>query len=193
MGDDISKDDGLKAGGVLFAIGGIVYKITEPYIRDFINAIVKSMTKQIQKSKDGTITIPNLYQPDFPLDVDIVVSLLEEQNFKVATSKLQMKDANAKYKDCINNQVVGTNPRHGKKVEVGSIITVRYISQDVIDASQKMFNDKEKNKSEKKEIKNIQKQEHKEQRKEKFSYIVNKTKTMANGILKKERNKDEQK
>ena len=161
-----------KSGGVLIAIGGIMYKIIEPHIQEFIENIVDIIAEQIHDSKDGMISIPKLYQPGFPLDVDMVVSLLEQQGFKTATSQLQMKDANAKYKDCIDNQVVGTNPRQGKKVKIGSIICVRYITKEVIEESKKIFCDAEQAKTELKESKAAEKQKRREHTKEKMTDAI---------------------
>ena len=144
----------IEAGGAIGAVGGIIFSnLIQPYIKEFVNAIVNKLDYQIKNSKDGKITIPDMCQPDFPLDVETVVSLLEDKKFITATVPLQLKDANSKYKDCINNQVVGTSPKQGKRVELESIIKVRYITQEVIDASIKIFEDEEKAKAEKKQEK----------------------------------------
>lgn len=179
-----------KSGGVLIALGGIMYKIIEPHIQEFIENIVNIIAQQIHDSKDGMINIPKLYQPGFPLDVDMVVSLLEQQGFKTATSELQMKDANSKYKDCIDNQVVGTNPRQGKKVKIGSIICVRYITKEVIEESKKIFYDTQQAKAELKESKAVEKQERKEQTKEKMTNVIDTVNCKVKKIFKRNNKQD---
>ena len=161
----------IEAGGAIGAVGGIIFSnLIQPYIKEFVNAIVNKLDYQIKNSKDGKITIPDMCQPDFPLDV---------------TVPLQLKDANSKYKDCINNQVVGTSPKQGKRVELESIIKVRYITQEVIDASIKIFEDEEKAKAELKEHKAIEKQERKDHRKEKVSEVTDKARNTISHIFKK--------
>lgn len=191
--EQIGEKKKIEAKGAICAIGGIIFSnLIQPYIKDFVNAIVNKLDYQIKNSKDGKITIPDMCQPDFPLDVETVVSLLEDKKFITATVPLRLKDASSKYKDCINNQVVGTSPKQGKRVELESIIKVRYITQDVIDASIKIFEDEEKAKSEHKEKKEIEKQEHKDRRKEKVSEIVDKTKITINHVFKKGDSDNEQ-
>lgn len=191
--EQIGEKKKIEAKGAICAIGGIIFSnMIQPYIKDFVNAIVNKLDYQIKNSKDGKITIPDMCQPDFPLDVETVVSLLEDKKFITATVPLRLKDASSKYKDCINNQVVETSPKQGKRVELESIIKVRYITQDVIDASIKIFEDEEKAKSEHKEKKEIEKQEHKDRRKEKVSEIVDKTKITINHVFKKGDSDNEQ-
>lgn len=191
--EQIGEKKKIEAKGAICAIGGIIFSnLIQPYIKDFVNAIINKLDYQIKNSKDGKITIPDMCQPDFPLDVETVVSLLEDKKFITATVPLRLKDASSKYKDCINNQVVGTSPKQGKRVELESIIKVRYITQDVIDASIKIFEDEEKAKSEHKEKKEIEKQEYKDRRKEKVSEIVDKTKITINHVFKKGDSDNEQ-
>ena len=184
----------IEAGGAIgAAVGGIIFSnLIQPYIKEFVNAIVNKLDYQIKNSKDGKITIPDMCQPDFPLDVETVVSLLEDKKFITATVPLQLKDANSKYKDCINNQVVGTSPKQGKRVELESIIKVRYITQEVIDASIKIFEDEEKAKAELKEQKAIEKQERRDHRKEKVSEVTDKARNTIGHIFKKGDFNDEQ-
>ncbi len=192
-----NKQDGgkkkIEVGGAIGAVGGIIFSnLIQPYIKDFVNAIVNKLDYQIKNSKDGKITIPDMCQPDFPLDVETVVSLLEEKKFITAIVPLQLKDANSKYKDCINNQVVGTSPKQGKRVELESIIKVRYITQDVIDASIKIFENEEKIKAELKKKKAIEKQERRDHRREKVSEATDKARSTIGHVFKKGDFKDEQ-
>lgn len=182
----------LEVGVVLCAVGKVVYdNLIQPQLEKIINEIAAKLDKEIKNSKDGKVTIPDLCQPDFPLDVNTVVALLEEKKFKTVTAPLQVKDAKSKYKDCIDNQVVEI-PKQGKRVEIGSILKIKYITQDVIDASIAIFEDEEKVKIELKEQKAIARQERIEKRNEKIADIQDKAKETMKHIFKKGEPKDEQ-
>ena len=103
-----------------------------------------------------------------------------------------IKDANKKYKDCFDFQVITSSPKQGVSVNTGTTVYLKYITQEVIDASIKIFEDEENAKAERKEKKAIEKQERKDQRKEKVSEIVDKTKTTISHVFKKGDSNDEQ-
>ena len=109
---------------------------------------------------------------DFPIDIDTVVSLLRQQGFNTATAELQLKDSDKKYKDCIDNQAVEIIPRQGKKVKIGDLIRVRYITAEVINKSQKMFDDAEQELAKLKEEKMAKKLRRKERIKENVSEVI---------------------
>lgn len=185
-----NKGNNVGALGAVGAIGYVVFEAVKPYIKNFIDLIFTQLKKQINESKDGFITMPKLYKTNFPLDVDYVALKMKEHGFQVLTSKCIHPDI--KFRNYINNQIIETDPKGGKKVQVGQYITLYYITQEVIDASQKIFEEKEKVKAELKEQKALMKQEHKEQRKEQISIIVDKAKDTVNNVVKKGKHKDEQ-
>ncbi len=185
-----NKGNNVGALGAVGAIGYVVFEAVKPYIKNFIDLIFTQLKKQINESKDGFITMPKLYKTNFPLDVDYVALKMKEHGFQVLTSKCMHPDI--KFRNYINNQIIETDPKGGKKVQVGQYITLYYITQEVIDASQKIFEEKEKVKAELKEQKALMKQEHKEQRKEQISIIVDKAKDTINNVVKKGKHKDEQ-
>lgn len=184
-----NKGNNVGALGAVGAIGYVVFEAVKPYIKNFIDLIFTQLKKQINESKDGFITMPKLYKTNFPLDVDYVALKMKEHGFQVLTSKCMHPDI--KFRNYINNQIIETDPKGGKKVQVGQYITLYYITQEVIDASQKIFEEKEKVKAELKEQKALMKQEHKEHRKEQISIIVDKAKDTVNNVVKKGKHKDE--
>lgn len=172
------------AVGVIGAVAGLVQAVSP--------MVVKVMDKPKEHSlDDDKVVIPDLYRKDFPIELEQAKILLSDSGLKYSESKMTIKDADKKYKDCFNNQVIISSPKQGVAVNKGTTIYLKYITQDVIDASQKIFEDEEKLKIEIKEKKAILKQEHKEQRKEKVSDIANKAKEKVNHIFKKGDNKDE--
>lgn len=172
MSESRNNKGDFKLGGALVVIGGFVYKVISPYVGEFVKTIAYKIADEIHNSKDGTITVPDLCRLDFPIDIDTVVSLLRQQGFKTATAELQLKDADKKYKDCIDNQAVEIIPRQGKKVKIGDLIRVRYITAEVINKSQKMFDDAEQELAKLKEEKMAKKLRRKERIKENVSEVI---------------------
>lgn len=72
--------------------------------------------------------------------------MLEDCGLKSSTSKLTIKEANPRYKDCFDSQVIGSNPKQGTVVKIGSTVCLRYIPDEVIIESQKIFDELQRNK-----------------------------------------------
>lgn len=137
-------------------------------------------------SNDDRVIIPELYRKGFPLDLDQAVKLLEGCGLKTATCKMEMKDANIKYKDCFDFQVLTSNPKQGISVKSGSIVYLKYITADVISESQRLFVEGERVKAEIKEKKATERLERKARAKENIVSAVN----MAKHEVKKVFNHD---
>lgn len=63
--------------------------------------------------------------------------LLTERGLKVSKSKLRMKEADPKYRDYEDTQVIDSNPKQGVKVKIGTTVCLRYITAEVIEESQR--------------------------------------------------------
>ena len=88
--------------------------------------------------------------------------MLTERGLKVSKSKLRMKEADPKYRDYEDTQVIDSNPKQGAKVKIGTTVCLRYITAEVIEESQKkIFDDGVRIKQEAKEQKAAEKQERK--------------------------------
>lgn len=167
--------------GAIGAVAGLV-QAASPMVE---KAIDKS--KDISEKNDNKVVIPDLYRKDFPIDLEQAKTLLLDRGLKYSESKMITKDANKKYKDCFDLQVITSSPKQGSSVNKGTTVYLKYITQDVIDASIKIFENEEKTKAEIREKKTIEKQERKDQRKEKVSEIVGKTKNTIGNILIREK------
>ena len=134
--------------GVLGAIGAVA---------GLVQAASPMVEKAMDKSKDKSdktdikVIIPDLYRKDFPIDLDQAKILLSDSGLKYSESKMVVKDADKKYKDCFNFQVIASSPKQGTSVNQGTTVYLKYITQEVIDASIKIFKDEEKAKAELKE------------------------------------------
>ena len=52
-----------------------------------------------------------------------------------------MSEADPKYRHCEDTQVIDSNPKKGVRVKVGTTVCLRYITAEVIEESQKIFDD----------------------------------------------------
>lgn len=160
-------------------------------VAGLVQAASPMVEKAMDKSKDATdktdtkIVIPDLYRKDFPIDLEQAKILLSDSGLKYSESKMVIKDANKKYKDCFDFQVITSSPKQGTSVNQGTTVYLKYITQEVIDASIKIFEDEEKAKAELKEHKAIEKQERKDHRKEKVSEVTDKARNTISHIFKK--------
>ena len=103
--------------GVISALAGLATAAT-PLVA---NAINNAKNKSSEKTEEK-IKIPELYHKGFPIDLEQAVRMLEDCGLKSSTSKLTIKEANPRYKDCFDSQVIGSNPKQGTVVKIGSTV-----------------------------------------------------------------------
>ena len=99
---------------------------------DLINLGAKLGTDYIEKQQ-SLIKIPDL--KDVPIDEALRV-LKDELNLCPTAA---IANPNAAYADESENDVMYSEPRFGSKVNLGTTIKVYYLTQDVIDKSQKLL------------------------------------------------------
>lgn len=148
-------------------------------------AIITAVEELIDKLPDipSKVGVPQLYDPDFKVERDDAVTALTGAGLSVVSSKLDLKEANPKYRDYFDFQVVGPILKRGQKVQAGSIVFIKYITQEVIDESQRLFEELEKQEAEKKRIKNEKRDQQKEQRQRAVADATDKVKRLPGKIL----------
>ena len=149
-----------------------------------VGGLITAITPLVEKAIDNA---QNNYRKGFPIDLEQAEELLTERGLKVSKSKIRMSEADPKYRHCEDTQVIDSNPKQGVRVKVGTTVCLRYITAEVIEESQKIFDDSIRIKQEAKEQKAIEKQEKKERLKEGVSETVNSAKSEIGKIFKKER------
>lgn len=161
-------------GGAAAAVG--VVALVEP--------AVPFLIEQIEKF---TI-IPPLYGKDLHIPVEQAEERLKQNGFVCNPSKLCLSDADPKYKDCIDRQIVKTIPRkHAVIPKTNKIITLIYITQEVIDESKRLFEEEQARKAAEEERKK-NRLERKEKKQERRNSKESKLKT----IFGKKENDNEQ-
>jgi hypothetical protein len=179
-GDYMGTKSNKNISGVIGAIGAVGGLIT---------AVTPLVEKAIDNAQniDTKVIIPELYRKGFPIDLEQAEELLTERGLKVSKSKLRMKEADPKYRDYEDTQVIDSNPKQGVKVKIGTTVCLRYITAEVIEESQKIFDDSVRIKQEAKEQKAAEKQEKKERLKESVSETMDSAKSGLEKIFKKDR------
>lgn len=126
------------------------------------------------KLSEPLVIVPDLYAKGFPLTLEQASEKLTSEGFKVISSKMALSDAKPKYRECLDTQVVDSRPKSGTKVKPGTTVIVRYITQEVVDESRRMFDDAEAHKAELRAQKTITRQKQVEQTKEVALGVVTK-------------------
>lgn len=124
-------------------------------------AIITAIEKLIDKLPDipSKVVVPQLYDLGFPLRLDQAVTMLTNAGLTAMPSELDIKEADPQYRNCVNSEVVGSNMRPKQKVNVGSTVIVRYVTQEVINESKRLFEESEKQKAETNRIKNEEREQ----------------------------------
>lgn len=151
-----------------------------PLIKPAIDAVRDYTDKTIEERKK-LVTVPELYSKEYPLSVDQAVEILESCGLKATLVKSSLIDADARYKDCFDTQVIKSQPKAKQKVERGASILVKYITQEVINKSIELNATAEKRKAEISYEKSIKQAERKEKTKRVVSNVLN---TARQGVSK---------
>lgn len=141
------KSSGRNAVGLAAAVVTVV-----PVVAPLVEKVVDGLTVRLLP-KSELVMIPPLYDKGFPIKLEEAVESLNVAGLKPIPSELTIKEANAKYKDCFALQVVGSNPGHKQKTPAGTGVIVKYITQEIIDESQRIFDEAERQRLEMKRVK----------------------------------------
>lgn len=160
-----SKGTGNVAAGVA-VIASLV-----PLVKPAIETVREYTDKAIEERKK-LVAVPELYSKEYPLSVEQAVELLESCGLKATLVKMSVTDADARYRQCFDSQVVKSHPKAKQKVERGTGVLLKYITQEVINESQRMFELAEKRKEELFLAKSIKQAERKDKTKRVVSNVV---------------------
>ena len=158
-----------------------------------INAATPLVEKAIDNAQnkpekiDTKVVIPELYRKGFPINLEQAEELLTECELKVSKSKLRLKEADSKYRNWEDTQIIDASPKQGTKVKIGTTVCLRYITAEVIEESQRIFDNDIRIKREVKEKKTAERKEQKERLKESVSETMDSAKSSLGKIFKKDR------
>lgn len=165
--------------------GGIAAGITMaasilPLVKPAIEAARDYVDKTIEERKK-LIVVPKLYSSEYRTTSEQAVEILNSLGLKVVLSPTLVADADVMYRNYIDHQVIKSEPKAKQKVEPGTTVRVLYITQEVIDESQRLFTESEKQKAELLYKKSIKRSERKEKTKQVVSDVAD---TVKRGIEK---------
>lgn len=129
------------------AAGITVVASVLPLVKPAIDTVREYTDKAIEERKQ-LVSVPELYSSEYPLTVEQAVVLLESCGLKATLVKTSLADASIQYRQCFDSQVIKSKPKSKQKVERGTSVLVKYITQEVIDESQRMYEITEKHKAE---------------------------------------------
>jgi len=113
-------------------------------VSPFINKAGQIINDKTEKNKNLVI-VPRLYSKNVRILAEQAKLLLEERELK---PQLFPVEKNIKYKDCIEYEVVESDPRENQKVEKGSFVNVYYITANTIEESKEIYKELERRKAE---------------------------------------------
>lgn len=110
-----------------------------------INYLADQIPQAIEKQKQ-LVAVPDLCVDGYLLTTSQAEEQLKSKGLGVIFVEATLADADTKYREYCEGQVIGTNPKANAKVEPGSIVAVKYISQKVIDRSVQLYEEAEAHK-----------------------------------------------
>ncbi|MCD8159086.1 MAG: hypothetical protein LUD77_09395 [Clostridiales bacterium] len=111
-----------------------------------VNKTVEVVNEMLEERK-RLVAVPEVGDSNFPLSLEQATELINKNSLEVISIAISITDADKKYRNYINNQVVETKPKVGQKVEPGSSVLVKYITQEVIDESKRIYEENENQKA----------------------------------------------
>ena len=151
---------------------------------------VISAANKVKDALQDRAMIPALYEKDCLLTVEEAKALLESNGFKMLPLELKVTEADIRYKDCFEFQVVSSKPRQNRKVNPGSTVIVRYVTQSVIDESKKLFEESERRKDELRIAKIETRKKQREERLAALTEVTKNTKERIKSIIQHHKEKE---
>lgn len=142
----------------------------------------QDIAENVIDTQKNLVTVPVLYPKGYKVTVDQAVDALKSAGFTCTLVISSLEDADPKYRTYIPSQVIETNPPSKARVEAGTNILVKYITQDVIDESQRMFDEAEAKKAATLQAKTEKKTLRKEKTKQVVAAVVDTAKKGASKI-----------
>lgn len=162
-----------------------------PLVKPVVEAGRDYIDKAVEERKK-LVSVPELYSKDYPITVEQAVEMLESCGLKATLVKTPAPDI--RYRDYFDSQVTSSNPKAKQKVERGTSVMVKYVTQDVIEQSQRLFDISEKRKIEMALEKEKRRSEQKEKAKQRMSNMLDtvkqETSKVSDAIRKKKGKED---
>ncbi len=134
----MAQKDGNIGMSVKLAVLGAVFTAVAPLVKPIADKIADKIPTQNNKASEKTlVSIPTITNRNFPVTIEQATKMLEARNLKIFP--ITLTEANPRYKDCIELQVVDSTPSQRTKVEAGSPVIVKYITKDILEESKRLY------------------------------------------------------
>ena len=143
---------------ILNAAGSVVTYAVKP-VADVFLKVIAQMIDEYRKLK----TMPDLCSNKISFNTEYAEKILKGCELNYILVPLAINDANPKYRNYSDRQVVHTIPKAGAKIQPTETVVVGYITQEVIDQSVLLYDETERKKQERA----LEKQKKKEEKKAK--------------------------
>ena len=150
---------------------------------DSLATLATPVVEHVIENRKSLITIPELYGSDFTLGLKQAKELLDHYHLESMDVKLSVQEAKEEYRNCFDSQVVDSKPKHKQKVQPGTVVVLRYVTSEVIEESQRLFEESEKQKSKLEADKILKRSEQQEKAKEVITDTMEKTKKGFSKLL----------
>lgn len=142
----MAKSDKPKSGNAAGVLGVAIGLLSAaaPIVTTIVDKLPAK--SEDEKATQSIVAVPNLCMKGFPLTVEQAREKLSSEGFKMMANEIALKNAHPKYRHCSDLQVVDYAPKG--KARPGTMIDVRYATQELIDKSQKLFEEQEVRKTE---------------------------------------------
>ena len=107
-------------------------------VTDLVKLGIAHLGAQLEKT--NLVEVPELYDEDYRVKLDEAKRWLEEDGLRVESVVVQPR---AEYRDYTDMEVISTNYSMKDKVKPGTRIIVKYITTEVIEESQRLYDESE--------------------------------------------------
>ena len=166
-----------KVASNLSSVGKIAGEVVG--IADSVDSLATLATPVIEhviETRKTLIMIPELYGDDFSMGLEQAKELLDHYGLRHMEVALNLNEAKEDYRNCFDSQVVDSKPKQKQKVQPNTVVVLRYVTSEVVEESQRLFEESEKEKEEAEAIKSAKKLEQKEKAKHSFLEFSDKAK-----------------
>lgn len=147
--------------GLIGVVGDIVGLSAVNELLEFIVQYIKEHPHS-EDAKNEFKAFKNLVTNKSSVTLPVAQKLMENYGLKVLSQSLDIREADAKYKDFVDMQVVDIK-YPSNKLKVGDTVIIKYITQEVLDRSIQLFDEEQKQKEIAKKKKNEKVEEQNQQ------------------------------
>lgn len=131
-----NRGNGIRLATVIAESAMVLVPVVDK-LMDTVSNRISPMSEQ----KEFEIISP-LYSKDQSINLSRAVEILSHYGFQPEPVELHIRDAKVEYRDYFDTQVIDPRFMSPQKLKLGTPVIIHYITQEVIDESQRLFDAK---------------------------------------------------